>query len=140
MEGSRASGGNGIVGASDRRITQSGRSIKIQGSKNGVLPVMAASLLHNGTTVLEHVPKIQDVFCMMGILNAMGGRMPAGGTTLPDASADPASADSRRVLAGQMRSSVMLLGPLLATLAGEDQSARWLPHWETPGGPAFIWA
>ena len=32
-------------------------SIKIQGSKNGVLPVMAASLLHNGTTVLEHIPK-----------------------------------------------------------------------------------
>lgn len=31
--------------------------IKIQGSKNGVLPVMAASLLHNGTTVLEHIPK-----------------------------------------------------------------------------------
>ena len=46
--------------------------IKIQGSKNGVLPVMAASLLHNGTTVLEHVPKIQDVFCMLGILNALG--------------------------------------------------------------------
>ena len=45
-------------------------SIKIQGSKNGVLPVMAASLLHNGTTVLEHIPKIQDVFCMLGILNA----------------------------------------------------------------------
>lgn len=47
-------------------------SIKIQGSKNGVLPVMAASLLHNGTTVLEHIPKIQDVFCMLGILNALG--------------------------------------------------------------------
>lgn len=41
--------------------------IRIQGSKNAVLPVMAASLLHSGTIVINNVPGIQDVFCMMGI-------------------------------------------------------------------------
>ena len=40
----------------------------IQGSKNAVLPVMAAAVLHNGITVIENVPRIQDVFCMLGIL------------------------------------------------------------------------
>ena len=30
--------------------------IEIQGSKNAVLPMMAAAVLHKGTTVLEHVP------------------------------------------------------------------------------------
>ena len=46
--------------------------IEIQGSKNAVLPMMAAAVLHKGTTVLNHVPRIQDVFCMMGILESMG--------------------------------------------------------------------
>jgi len=46
--------------------------IEIQGSKNAVLPMMAAAVLHKGTTVLNHVPRIQDVFCMMGILQFIG--------------------------------------------------------------------
>ena len=35
--------------------------ISIQGSKNAVLPMMAAALLHRGLTVLTNVPKIRDV-------------------------------------------------------------------------------
>ena len=46
--------------------------IGIQGSKNAVLPMMAASILHKGTVVLTHVPGIQDVYCMKGILEYMG--------------------------------------------------------------------
>ena len=46
--------------------------IKIQGSKNAVLPMMAAAILHKGTTVIENVPRIQDVFCMLGILDSIG--------------------------------------------------------------------
>ena len=46
--------------------------MEIQGSKNAALPMMAAALLHKGATVLDHVPMIQDVFCMMGILESMG--------------------------------------------------------------------
>ena len=46
--------------------------IPVQGSKNGVLPMMAASILSDETTVITNVPAIQDVFCMMGILKFMG--------------------------------------------------------------------
>lgn len=35
--------------------------ISIQGSKNAVLPMMAAAILHKGITVLTNVPMIQDV-------------------------------------------------------------------------------
>ena len=35
--------------------------ISIQGSKNAVLPMMAAALLHRGVTVLTNVPVIRDV-------------------------------------------------------------------------------
>ena len=46
--------------------------IEIQGSKNAALPMMAAAILHKGTTVLKHVPRIQDVLCMKEILEYMG--------------------------------------------------------------------
>lgn len=47
-------------------------TIEIQGSKNAVLPLMAAALLAPGTTVIRHVPAIEDVFTMMKILEALG--------------------------------------------------------------------
>ena len=47
-------------------------SITVQGSKNAVLPMMAAALLSRGTTVLTHVPAIADVFSMMEILKGLG--------------------------------------------------------------------
>ena len=46
--------------------------IKVQGSKNAVLPMMAAAFLAKGTTVIRRVPAIADVFCMMEILEALG--------------------------------------------------------------------
>ena len=88
--------------------------IKIQGSKNGVLPVMAASLLHEGTTILEHVPKIQDVFCMMGILASLGCKCTVEEERLVLDAGCLKTTEIPENLAGQMRSSVMLLGPLLA--------------------------
>ena len=96
--------------------------IKIQGSKNGVLPVMAASLLHNGTTVLEHVPKIQDVFCMLGILNALGADCRMEENRLVISAVSLSGSRIPEILAGQMRSSVMLLGPLLARLGQVETS------------------
>lgn len=41
-------------------------SIRIQGSKNAALPMMAASLLHRGVSVLKGCPRIADVFLYGG--------------------------------------------------------------------------
>lgn len=97
-------------------------TIKIQGSKNGVLPVMAASLLHSGTTVLEHVPKIQDVFCMLGILSALGANCQMEEDRLVISTENLTGTEIPETLAGQMRSSVMLLGPLLARFGRVESS------------------
>ena len=56
--------------------------LTVQGSKNAVLPMMAASVLNRGITVLENVPRIQDVFCMMGILDSLGCRCALHGNRL----------------------------------------------------------
>ncbi len=88
-------------------------TICIQGSKNAVLPVMAASLLHKGTTVLTNVPRIQDVFCMMGILKSLGCECSLRENCLTIDASEARSVPVPEELAGRMRSSIMLLGPLL---------------------------
>ena len=87
--------------------------IAIQGSKNAALPMMAASVLHKGTTVLTHVPRIQDVFCMMGILESMGCRCRLEGHQLEIDAADLTSVSIPEHYIKAMRSSIILLGPLL---------------------------
>lgn len=47
--------------------------LKIQGSKNAVLPLMAASLLADGMTVIEGCPDITDVHAMLEVIEALGG-------------------------------------------------------------------
>ena len=49
--------------------------IKLQGSKNSVLPIMAAALLKAGVTVLENCPDIADVHAMSGLLKKCGCRV-----------------------------------------------------------------
>lgn len=87
--------------------------IKIQGSKNAVLPMMAASILHKGTTVLTHVPRIQDVFCMMGILEYMGCDCRLEGHKLTIDAKDITKTEIPESDVKAMRSSIMMLGALL---------------------------
>ncbi len=87
--------------------------IDIQGSKNAVLPVMAASLLHRGTVVITNVPEIQDVICMMGILEYLGCSCSLEDGCLTICTEQAALSEIPGSLARRMRSSVMLLGPML---------------------------
>lgn len=90
--------------------------ITIQGSKNAVLPIMAASLLHKGTTVITNVPEIQDVFCMKGILEYLGCRISLKNHTLVIDSRDLTPVRIPDLQVKKMRSSIMLLGPMLGRL------------------------
>lgn len=98
--------------------------IRIQGSKNAVLPVMAASLLHRGTITLDNVPKIQDVFCMMGILESLGCACRWSEHTVTIDTTGQTGSDVPEDAAKKMRSSIMLIGPLLGT-AGK--ASTWYP-------------
>lgn len=46
--------------------------VRIQGSKNAALPILAATLLTNDTTYLRDCPKIADVYQMVNILKSLG--------------------------------------------------------------------
>ena len=47
-------------------------SIKISGSKNAALPILAATLLTNENIILKNVPLVQDVYTMINLLKFIG--------------------------------------------------------------------
>jgi len=102
MDEIRVTGGKALQG-----------SVSVQGSKNAALPMMAASLLHRGVSVLRGCPKIADVYCMEEILNELGALTWWNGS---DLYLDCSRADRTEVpgdKTGKMRSSVILLGAML---------------------------
>ena len=89
-------------------------SLAVQGSKNAVLPIMAASLLGGGVTRLSGCPRLRDVDASMEILRHLGcGVMQNGGEILID-SAGMCENHIPHALMLKMRSSVMFLGAILA--------------------------
>lgn len=99
-------------------------SIEIQGSKNAVLPMMAAALLASGETVIRHVPAIEDVFSMMEILRSLGCRAGLSDGVLTIDSTGAAGHQIPEAWVGRMRSSCLLLGPLLARTG---EALTWYP-------------
>lgn len=86
---------------------------QIQGSKNAVLPILAATILIEGVVTLEHCPQITDVDCMIKLLRSVGCRVRvSGGQICVDARK---LSDSRlpEAYVTSMRSSVILMGALL---------------------------
>ncbi|MBQ3276825.1 MAG: UDP-N-acetylglucosamine 1-carboxyvinyltransferase [Oscillospiraceae bacterium] len=89
-------------------------SIKVQGSKNAVLPVIAASLLCPNETELLNCPALSDVDAAVDILRYLGCAAEHRSDVLRIDAAAPGRCDIPRELMHRMRSSVIFLGPLLA--------------------------
>lgn len=90
--------------------------VRVQGSKNAVLPMMAASLLQRGTVILRRCPRIDDVRCMEEILRYTGARTWWQGDDLFLDCSDIVTGEIPGAYADKMRSSVFLLGSLLPRL------------------------
>lgn len=91
-------------------------SVRIQGSKNAALPMMAAAILHNGVTVLKNCPRISDVFFMAEILKSIGAKITWNGHTLQIDAKNLHSWKIPSIYGVQMRSTTMLLGSLLGRM------------------------
>jgi len=89
-------------------------SVRVQGSKNAVLPVIAASLLCPNHTTLTACPHISDVFAATEILRCLGCRVSFEGDTLQINTIRTEDNTVPAELTHRMRSSVLFLGPLLA--------------------------
>lgn len=102
----------------DKLVIEGGRplsgSIRIHGAKNAALPIMAASLLCEGKVQLQNVPRLLDIDVMLGILNRLGCSAIHKGDTVIIETSGANTCHVPEDLMKQMRSSIFLMGPLLA--------------------------
>ncbi|MEC0265619.1 UDP-N-acetylglucosamine 1-carboxyvinyltransferase [Paenibacillus anseongense] len=89
-------------------------AIQIHGAKNAALPILAACILASGTHTLHNVPNLLDIDTMLRILRALGCRAEQQGDTVSITTSTANSSHIPEELMGQMRSSIFLMGPLLA--------------------------
>lgn len=87
--------------------------IKVQGSKNAALPIIAATVLNKGITILKNCPKILDVFHMINVLNELGCVTKWDGNTLIVDTTTISSTKVSEASVQKMRSSILFLGALL---------------------------
>ena len=88
----------------------------IQGAKNAALPLMAAAVLHKGTTVLHNCPDIADVSCMRLLLEDLGCQTEFRNHTMYIDASVIRKTEPDAELTAQMRGSVLLMGSLLGRI------------------------
>ena len=89
-------------------------SVRISGAKNSALKVMAASLLTPGLSKIENVPRIQDCFTMVEVLEHLGAAVTWQDHTISIDASAVGSFEAPYELVSRMRASIIVLGPLLA--------------------------
>src|SRR5215468_8472 len=87
-------------------------SIKISGSKNSALPILAATLLTREPCTIRRVPDLSDTNYMLQILKHLGAEVERASGTVTVAAAKIESVAPYDVVR-RMRASVCVIGPLL---------------------------
>ena len=88
--------------------------VKISGSKNASLPILAATLLSNKKIILKNLPKVKDIETMLALLQSLGSKIKLDkNKTIIDNSKQIKKFASYN-LVKTMRAGILVLGPLLA--------------------------
>ena len=119
MDRIRIRGGRGLGG-----------TVRVSGSKNGALPILAAALLVDGPITLRNMPRLTDVENMLRILGKLGVVHQWGEDgTLELEAKDKTVYTAPYDLVRTMRASFVVLGPLWAR--------RGVARVSYPGGCVF---
>lgn len=97
-------------------------SIAVQGAKNSALPILAATILNRGETVLRGCPRLRDVDASIRILQHLGCEARWDGDALVVNTAGMNRSDISDTLMREMRSSAIFLGAILARCGRADLS------------------
>jgi UDP-N-acetylglucosamine 1-carboxyvinyltransferase len=89
-------------------------TVKVSGSKNAALPLLAATLLTEKKCILHNIPSVADIHLMLKILQTLGAKFSFTQNTVQIQTTKIKQTKIPAELAGQMRASILLLGPLLA--------------------------
>lgn len=118
MEQLKINGGRRLVG-----------EVRVSGSKNAALPILAAALLTAEDLVLHNVPNLTDVRTMLKLLECMGVKTQQEGTTIRLNASQLTSTKAPYELVKTMRASILTLCPLVARFGSAEVSL--------PGGCAI---
>ena len=91
-------------------------SVPVQGAKNAVLPILAASIIAEGETVIHNCPDMYDVKITLEILRHLGCRVKRERDTVIIDSTNITTHEVPECLTRKMRSSVIFTGAILARL------------------------
>jgi UDP-N-acetylglucosamine 1-carboxyvinyltransferase len=90
--------------------------VRVSGSKNAILPIMAASLLSSETIVLSGVPELEDINVMSEALTILGAKVKRENDTLIIDSRTISSYEVPEHISRRMRASNLVMGALLSRL------------------------
>ena len=94
----------------------------VQGAKNSVLPILAATILTGGEVLLEGCPHLRDVDASVDILRGLGCRVRWEGDALLADTASMTGCAISDALMRRMRSSAIFLGAVLARCGRAEMS------------------
>jgi UDP-N-acetylglucosamine 1-carboxyvinyltransferase len=104
----------------DKLVIEGGVKLKgevvISGSKNAVLPILAATLLTDEPCVIKNVPNLRDTNTMLKILRSLGKNVEFNKGIVTVSSTRHTSFIADYKLVSTMRASFCVLGPILAKL------------------------
>jgi len=103
--------------------------IKISGSKNASLPILAATLLSNKKVFLRNLPQVRDIETMKNLLESLGSRINYKNKELIIDNSKQTKKFASYSLVKTMRAGILVLGPLLAKFGSAKVSL--------PGGCAI---
>lgn len=89
-------------------------TLRVNGSKNAALPILAATVLNGSINVLENCPKISDTKTALDILKHIGCEIENEDKVLIINSSNIAKTEIPEELVKKMRSSIIFMGPMLA--------------------------
>lgn len=89
-----------------------GGEVKISGSKNASLPIMAAALLSDNESVIENVPYLTDTEAMIKIINSIGGSAIRKDNSVIISLKKPKKTPNYELFSS-LRGSMLILSPLL---------------------------
>ena len=87
-------------------------SVRISGSKNSALPILAATLLTKEPCIISRVPDLSDIHYMLTILSELGCEVERASGTVT-VKAEKILTEAPYDIVRKMRASVCILGPLL---------------------------
>lgn len=97
-------------------------TVDVGGSKNAALPLLAGAVASGGTTVFKNMPSLRDTRTMLSILNFLGAKTHADGTTVTIDASELTNHPIPHELVSKLRGSIVLLGPLLARFGEVEMS------------------